>query len=1232
MYNDDCMWKLTLLGAPTLSHEGRPIPLQRRKAWALLAYLALSRQKQTRETLATLFWPDDDERAGRADLSRILSTLRKALHPGLFLSDRESVILHEEAELWVDVGRFQELLEAGRAAGPDRESLIAAAALYQGDFMAGFTLPGCPAFDEWQLLQSESLRRDLAWALDELAGLEQARGALAEAIEHARRRVALDPLHEPAQRRLITLYAQNGQRAAAHRQYQACLRLLQEELGVEPHPETRQLYDQIRHARPPQPPPLPPGLRAAGGDGEAPTFVMREEELQRMQDHLETALQGDGQILFVAGGAGRGKTALLHAFARRALQNDPQRIVAAGSGKAFAGSGDPYLPFREILDQLAGGVEGQSAGGQMAFEQARRLWALLPETAQAILEHGPQLLGSLLPASSLLGRVTAAGLAHRSWAEALRAAAARPQPPGALQQAGLLGQFSAVLQALAHKRPLLLLLDDLQWSDAASIALLFHLGRRLHGSRILIVGAYRPDELPPTAGGQPHALAQLVAEFTRVYGDITIDLARSDQAAGRRFIDAYLDCEPNRLDEAFRDALYALTAGHPLFTVELLRELQSRGDLAQDGAGAWRAAQTLDWQALPARVEAVIARRLARLDPDALAILTVASVEGQPFTAEVVARVLGLDEGALLQTLSQQLGKQRRLLREQAEIEVGGRFLSRYRFTHALFQQYLLRELNAGRRRRLHGAVAAALSELYSGEPERIVVQLAHHYTAAGQWEQAAPHLVQAGRAARHKAALPEAVAHYEAALTHWPGDDGAGRAHALRKLGESLWMLGRHPEALERLQQAHDQFQAIQHRAGAGDAQRLLSRVYWEMGRPREAHQALQQALAILEGDTESEALAWALAGMGSYHMHLGDYDRAILLTERALAIARRLNAEALTVLCLCDLGAALTGKGDWSGLDLERESLQLALASNRAHDAARAALYLAEGLAYLGRYEEARQILQRALANARRLHMAYLGDGIARQLAELAWQTGRWQEALAYLFAADREAGAEPASGLRSVYRALLLGRIYNDLGLPQSAAALLGPALDGAKASLDPRLALLGEWVRAQEAQGQQAAALAAAREMLEWSDQAQYLYPNATMGLLAVCRQAAAARSAWQQLQRLDRQYGAPTTAAARLEGAGWLALSEQDAARAIAAFEQAAARWQALGQPYDRLRALSGLRRAHSVAGDPAAAQALAAAAQELAGTLAEQLEDATLKAAFLNAPLLRELHDASPME
>src|SRR5690606_31234817 len=120
-----------------------------------------------------------------------------------------------------------------------------------------------------------------------------------------------------------------------------------------------------------------------------------------------------------------------------------------------------------------------------------------------------------------------------------------------------------------------------------------------------------------------------------------LDEARS--VSGRDFVDALLDQEPNHLDEAFREGLVSHTGGHPLFTIELLRDLQERGDITRDSSGAWVAPEHLSWDDLPTRVEGVIEERVARLEPGTIQSLRVASIEGPRFTAEIVATVQPVD-------------------------------------------------------------------------------------------------------------------------------------------------------------------------------------------------------------------------------------------------------------------------------------------------------------------------------------------------------------------------------------------------------------------------------------------------------------------------------------------------------------------------------------------------------------------------------------------------------------
>ena len=326
-----------------------------------------------------------------------------------------------------------------------------------------------------------------------------------------------------------------------------------------------------------------------------------------------------GGWLFVTGEAGSGKTALLGEFARQAMQAHTNLVVASGNCNAIAGIGDPYLPFREILQLLSGDIEAKRAGTALTPEHARRLWTILPETLTALMEAGPDLLDTFVPRASLVLRAEAfAGQAVRgAWKDQL---GRLRQPPGgeprnrqfALQQADLFGQVTRVLQLLARSHPLLLILDDLQWADAGSVSLLFHLGRRLAGSRILVVAAYRPDAIAPPLEDARHPLEAVVNELQRVSGDRPIDL---DQCEGRQFVEALLDAEPNRLSADFRAQLVRHTEGHPLFTVELLRGLQEGGDLVRDVEGRWVEGPALHWAKLPARVEAVIAERIGRL-PD----------------------------------------------------------------------------------------------------------------------------------------------------------------------------------------------------------------------------------------------------------------------------------------------------------------------------------------------------------------------------------------------------------------------------------------------------------------------------------------------------------------------------------------------------------------------------------------------------------------------------------------
>ena len=336
-----------------------------------------------------------------------------------------------------------------------------------------------------------------------------------------------------------------------------------------------------------------------------------------------------------------------------------------------------------------------------------------------------------------------------------------PRPPinPEINQENLFDQFTNVHHSLAQDRTTILILDDLQWADSASLNLLFHLVRQLKESHLLFVGTFRGDDVAMGRAGERHPLEPILNGLKRYNGEIEIDLGATRANEGQVFVDALIDSEPNRLDMAFHQELFGLTEGNPLFTVELLRNLQERGDLVKDSQGLWIQDAALDWNTLPARVEGVIEERIARLADNLRQELRIASVVGLDFSAQVIARVENLQEREIIQHLARELDKRHRLVQEQGESKVGKQFFSQYRFTHAMFQQYLYNDLGASERRMIHGDVANVLEALYEGYMDEIVVQLARHFETAGDDEKAIVYLTRAGDAAFRAFAQGKAVA-----------------------------------------------------------------------------------------------------------------------------------------------------------------------------------------------------------------------------------------------------------------------------------------------------------------------------------------------------------------------------------------------------------------------------------------------------------------------------------------
>jgi LuxR family maltose regulon positive regulatory protein len=414
----DCFW----LGAPRVEAAGRALRLETRKVTALLALLSLERRPQSREYLAALLWPEFDARRAPANLRRALASLQASLGPGRLRADRETIAL--EGDIRVDLEELCARVQEARAHHPGGEplcpacagKLAAAAGLYRGDFLEGFNLKDCPAFDQWQLLRRETLAGQMAWALERLSEADAAAGRWEAALEHARRRLALDELHEPAHRALMFLYAKRGRQSAALKQYETCERLLREELGQEPEESTRALAERIRGRRleagraPAATTPGAPGAGAgqaapepapAPAAGSAPPLrppvapptrlhppPVRPRRVQRPRLHALLDAGLERPLTLISAPPGFGKTTLLVNWAaRRSLaaawlsleedDNDPAHLLAGIA--AALGALEPGLG-REALRMLH-----SMQGPPLAAVTASLLEDLLRQPAPRVL-------------------------------------------------------------------------------------------------------------------------------------------------------------------------------------------------------------------------------------------------------------------------------------------------------------------------------------------------------------------------------------------------------------------------------------------------------------------------------------------------------------------------------------------------------------------------------------------------------------------------------------------------------------------------------------------------------------------------------------------------------------------------------------------------------------------------------------------------------------------------------
>ncbi len=381
--------RFSWLGTPRVESHAGIFHLPTRKAIALLAYLSGSDQPLSRESLAAMFWAEFDQTRAHANLRRTLASILQILGPGLLESTRETVGIGPHAHLWTDVGEFRSLMASIQAhahpktACPECVVLLEkAVSLYRGDFLEGLNLKDCPEFDDWQHLQREGFRSNLAWMLERLTAAYLAHAEWEKAILRSRQWASLDRLHEPAQRRLMQAYALSGQRSAAIRQFEECEHWLQVDLGQSPDNETVTLYQQIRTGE--------AGSQAASNSPRVgptpqpliktklfipqrhPGLVSRRQLLTKLDQGAHRALT------LISAPAGYGKTTLLSEWIDTLQRTGPSPSWAVGWISLDPADNDPIRFLTYLTTALENAHPGVGVETQSVIRSSESLLTSTP--------------------------------------------------------------------------------------------------------------------------------------------------------------------------------------------------------------------------------------------------------------------------------------------------------------------------------------------------------------------------------------------------------------------------------------------------------------------------------------------------------------------------------------------------------------------------------------------------------------------------------------------------------------------------------------------------------------------------------------------------------------------------------------------------------------------------------------------------------------------------------------
>jgi predicted ATPase/DNA-binding SARP family transcriptional activator len=866
-------------------------PTQKSKALFQILLIEPGRLVPT-DQLMDYLWPDLPPSKAKNNLWVTISQLRHVLEPGLPARARSAYVLKQgegyrfnsESDYWLDCELFTTNLTVSQSAANVNESIAvweAALNLYQGDYIED------EPYAEWVQHPRAQWRRRYEQLLTNLADAYGQNGNFHQAITHCRKALALDNTNETVYRLLMRCHVSLGERGPALKVYNEVVQVLQDEIGVDPMRETKELALQIEQ--------LEGDWRFEVGETQVSSpFIGRRKEIDLFTQLLTQTATGQGRVLIFTGEPGIGKTRLIQETTRLASRKGFQSLTAQCYQMEQA------LPYQPVIDLARQMMEYDSRWQQLATVWLRELALLVPEMEEV----------------------------------AVAAMAAAP-PSDELDESQQGRLFQAIFHLFANKadqHKLLLVVEDIQWADITTLQCLHYLARHIMHVPIALIFTLREESLSTDTD-----LAALLDNLRREVHAKSLSLSRLTRNETNALLMKSADTAP--YSDRLGQWLYQETAGHPFFFTSLLQSLREEGLLDNAAATDWQMlARTDPGLALPDAIRDSVLSRLRRLLQTEREVLDWMAVYGRSLDFSTLQAINSQPRITLLNAVEKLAALQ--LLEDS---------MGQYDFNHNKISEVVYHELSATRRTLYHRQIGTTLEKLTSSTD--MVAVLAYHFERGEENEKALVYWMQAGEHALETYAYEPAAYHFERALAlaDQPSAQmdaylGLGRTLILLDdheaaagvIQQGLNLAAHHSDDIRRakLLYANAQNASRQHRPDGGETEvetallaaeqagddyhlaqslLLLTEVHESNGNLISALETATRAQIVSSQLNDSQLEARALVEIGFLYAQQAEFDEAASAAERGLEVLERTDDHNAIAYTWNILGRALGGRGDY-------------------------------------------------------------------------------------------------------------------------------------------------------------------------------------------------------------------------------------------------------------------------------------------------------------------------------